>query len=302
LADAPPRQLLIRNPSIKYLRFLRGNLACAQQNAEKALKAFSAGDGIGPSDFRLLDAEILSYQGRRPGAIALLKTLGDLFRPRAILPSESFALRVGIRQRSGHDEQSDAELRKAQYLSDASKSRLMAKSCKQSNHPNSPNSLPSRRSLQKKSAGCPGKRDSYLEQAISYTWPGRPPNEATTTSSDPFSMQPLHLARRFRRARSLKPPRNLGLTYYHLGDFEKALSIFSRRKAKRRDRNASPQIDWLMTPVIHYMLDKLQQARECFDQALKIAKGIDEPAEVAISNRPRFLPLSARAVRFGKGA
>ncbi len=104
--------------------FLRGHLAAAQQNAEKAIEAFSASDANWAMRFRLLDAEILSNQGRRPEALALLNdpgvtypTSGDLAIKRALLCGLAYA-------ELGHDEQSDAELREAQHLSDASNSAL----------------------------------------------------------------------------------------------------------------------------------------------------------------------------------
>ncbi len=56
----------IRNDS------LHGNLDVAQQKAEKARKDFSASDADWPMKFRVLEAEILTYQGRRPEVLALL--------------------------------------------------------------------------------------------------------------------------------------------------------------------------------------------------------------------------------------
>ena len=76
---------------------------------------------------------------------------------------------------------------------------------------------------------------------------------------------------------------NLGLTYYHLGDFEKALSNFQQAEKEAKEiGTASLQVDWLMDAChSNYMLGNLQEAKGCFDQALKIATGIDAPAEVA---------------------
>src|ERR1700733_10471644 len=104
--------------------FLHGNLAAAQPAAEKAVEAFSAGDANWAVRFRLLDAEILSHQGRRQEAIALLNdpgvsypTSGDLAIKRALVCGSAYA-------ELGQDEQSDVELREAQLLSDASNSAL----------------------------------------------------------------------------------------------------------------------------------------------------------------------------------
>ena len=107
--------------------------------------------------FRLLDAEILSNQGRRSEAIALLNepgvtypTSGDLAIKRALVCGLAYA-------ELGHDEQSDAELREAQHLSDASNSALNGEVLQTEaiiqihrHH------LPEAGTCQKKFAGCPG--------------------------------------------------------------------------------------------------------------------------------------------------
>ncbi len=51
---------------------IRGNLDVAQQEAEQARKDFSASSADWAMKFRLLEAEILTYQGRWPEVVALL--------------------------------------------------------------------------------------------------------------------------------------------------------------------------------------------------------------------------------------
>jgi len=104
--------------------FLHGHLPAAQRNAEKAVETFSAGEANWAMRFRLLDAEILTRQGRQPEAIALLNnpmvtypTSGDPAIKRALLCGLAYA-------KLGQDGKSDAELRKAEQLSDASSSAL----------------------------------------------------------------------------------------------------------------------------------------------------------------------------------
>ena len=104
--------------------FLHGNLDVAQQKAEKARKDFSASDADWAMKFRLLEAEILTYQGRRPEVIALLNspgvtypTAGDLAIKRNLLCGLAHA-------RLGQAQQADTELQEAQRLSDASNSEL----------------------------------------------------------------------------------------------------------------------------------------------------------------------------------
>jgi CHAT domain-containing protein len=266
--------------------FLRGHLAAAQQNAEKALGAFSASDANWAIRFRLLDAEILSHQGRRPEALALLNdpgvtypTSGDLAIKRALLCALAYA-------DLGHDEQSDAELRKAQYLSDASNSQLNGEVLQTEaavqiyrNHLPEAADL-ARRSLQV----AQDRRDSYLEASDLLNLglvdiQMRHYDEALIfLNAASHRAQPIQ-ARAIMEAAS----GNLGLTYYHLGDSEKALSNFQQAETEAKEIGiAGLQVDWLMDAChSNYMLGRLQEAKECFDQALKIAKRIDAPAEVA---------------------
>src|ERR1700730_18488782 len=78
--------------------FLHGHLAAAQQNAEKAVEEISAGDANSAMRFRLLDAEILTHQGRQSEAIGLLTdpgvtlpTSGDPAIKRALLCGLAYA-------------------------------------------------------------------------------------------------------------------------------------------------------------------------------------------------------------------
>ena len=266
--------------------YLRGNLAVAQQNTEKALKAFSAGDADWPIRFRLLDAEILSSQGRRSEAIALLNDPGVTYPASGDLAVKR-ALLFGLAHANlGHDEQSDAELRKAKYLSDTSKSELKGEVLQteaiieiRRNHFPEAADLATR-SLQV----AQDRRDSYLE-ASDLLHLGlvdlqmRHYDEALI-----FLNAASHLARPIQARALLEAASgNLGLTYYHLGDFEKALSNFQQAETEAKEiGSAGLQVDWLMDAChSNYMLGRLQEAKGCFDQALKIANVIDAPAEVA---------------------
>jgi CHAT domain-containing protein/predicted negative regulator of RcsB-dependent stress response len=266
--------------------FLRGNLAGAQQNAEKAVEAFSPSDANWAIRFRLLDAEILSNQGRRPEAIALLNdpgvtypTSGDLAIKRDLLCGLAYAT-------LGQDEQSDAELRKAQHLSDASNSELNGEVLQteaiiqiRRNHLPEAADL-ARRSLQV----AQEQRDSYLEASDLLNlgrvdFQMRHYDEALT-----FLDAAAHLARPIQARLIIEAASgNLGLAYFHLGDFEKALSSFRQAEKEAEDMGTtSMQVDWLMDACeSHYMLGNLQEAKACFDQSLKVATGIDAHAEVA---------------------
>jgi CHAT domain-containing protein len=266
--------------------FLRGNLAAAQQNAEKAVEAFSHSDANWAIRFRLLDAEILSNQGRRPEAIALLNdpgvtypTSGDLAIKRDLLCGLAYAT-------LGQDEQSDAELRKAQHLSDASNSELNGEVLQteaiiqiRRNH------LPEAADLARRSLQVAQEhRDSYLEASDLLNlglvdFQMRHYDEALT-----FLNAAAHLAQPIQARLIIEAASgNLGLAYFHLGDFEKALSNFRQAEKEAEEIGTSSlQVDWLMDACeSDYMLGNLQEAKACFDQSLKVATAIDAHAEVA---------------------
>jgi CHAT domain-containing protein/tetratricopeptide (TPR) repeat protein len=266
--------------------FLRGNLPVAQQNAEKAIKGFAASDANWAMRFRLLDAEILSHQGRRSEAIALLNdpavtypTSGDLAIKRALVCALAWA-------ELGHKEQSAAQLQEAQHLSDASNSALNGEVLQTEaivqilqNHLPEAADL-ARRSLQV----AQDRRDSYLEagdllnlglvdiQMKHY-------DEALLfLNAAAHRAQPIQ-ARAIMEAAS----GNLGLAYYHLRDFEKALFNFQQAEKEAKELGTgSLQVDWLMDAChANYMLGNLQEAKGCFDRSLEIATDMEAIAEVA---------------------
>jgi CHAT domain-containing protein len=266
--------------------FLHGNLTAAQQNAEKAVKAFSASDANWAIRFRLLEAEILSNQGHQPEAIALLNdprvtypTSGDLAIKRALLCGLAYA---GL----GHDDQSDADLRQAQHLSDLSNSALGGEVLEteaiiqiRRNH------LPEAADLARRSLQfAQERRDSYLEASDLLNL------GLVDIQLKHYDEALLFLNAAAHRARAIQArvlmeaaSGNLGLTYYHLGDFEKALFNFQEAEADAKEiGTAGLQVNWLMDAChSNYMLGNLPEAKSCFHQSLKIATGIDALADVA---------------------
>ncbi len=104
--------------------FRHGNLDVALQKTEQARKDFSASGSDWPMKFRLLEAEILTDKGRRPGVLTLLNspgisypTVGDLAIKRNLLCGLTHA-------KLGQAQQADKELQEAKRLSEASNSSL----------------------------------------------------------------------------------------------------------------------------------------------------------------------------------
>jgi CHAT domain-containing protein len=266
--------------------FLHGNLVAAQQKAEKARQEFSASDADWGMKFRLLEAEILTYQGRRPEVIALLNSPGVTYPAAGDLAIKRNLLCGLAHAKLGQESLSDAELQEARRLSDASNSELNGEVLRtESVVQIYRNHLPEAADLARRSLQvAQEQRDSYLEASDLLNLglvdiQMRYYDEALT-----FLNAAAHLARPIQARPVLEVASgNLGLAYFHLGDFEKALDSFQQAENEAEEIGTSSlQVDWLLDAChSNYMLGRLPEAKECFDQALKIAKGIDAPAEVA---------------------
>jgi CHAT domain-containing protein len=266
--------------------FLHGNLDTAQQKAEKARNDLPAGNTDWALRFRLLEAEILTNQGRRPQVVALLNSPGVTYPATGDLAIKRDLLCALADAKLGQESRSDAELQEARRLSDASNSQLNGEVLRTEaviqiyrNH------LPEAADLARRSLQfAQQQRDSYLAASDLLNLglvdiQMRYYDEALT-----FLNAAAHLAQPIQARLIIEAASgNLGLAYFHLGDFEKALSNFRQAEKEAEDMGTtSMQVDWLMDACeSHYMLGNLQEAKSCFDKSLKVATGIDAHAEVA---------------------
>lgn len=266
--------------------FLRGDLDVAQQKAAKARRDFSANGADWEVKFRLLQAEILVYQGRRLEAIALLNqprvtypAAGDLAIKRNLLCGFAHAT-------LGQGQQADKELKEARRLSDASNSPLNGEVLRTEaiveiyrHH------LPEAADLSRKSLQVARQqRDSYLAATdllnlglIAVEM--RHYDEALTLLSGATdSARPIQARVVLEAALG-----NLGGAYFRLGDFEKALFNFQEAEKEAKELGTtSLQVDWLVDRgQSYYMLGNLQEAKACFEQSLRGAMAIDAPKEIA---------------------
>ena len=76
---------------------------------------------------------------------------------------------------------------------------------------------------------------------------------------------------------------NMGTAYFHLGDFEKALSNFQQAEQVATQIGAtSAQVDWLWgAGSAYYKLGNLEAATRCYEEALKDALTIHSLYEIA---------------------
>jgi CHAT domain-containing protein len=280
MADPATTFQVIRSDSI------HGNLDVARQKAEKAREEFSASSADWAMKFRLLEAEILTYQGRRPDVIALLNSpgvsypaVGDLAIKRNLLCGLAHA-------RLGQAQQADRELQEAQRLSDASNSSLSGEVLRTEavvqiyrDH------LIEAADLSQKSLKIARQqRDQFLEasdlvnlgfltlrlehydEAVALL------NEGADAAR-PIQARPLmQLALE-----------NMGVAYFALGDFEKALSNFQQAGQVATQIGAtSAQVASLWgAGAAYYELRNLEAATRCYQEALKDALTIRSFHEIA---------------------
>ncbi len=266
--------------------FLHGNLDQAQQEAEKARGDFSAGNGDWAMKFRLLEADVLTYQGRRPEVLSLLNSPGVTYPVVGDLAIKRNLLCALAHARLGQEPQSDKELQEAQRLSEASNSELQGEVLRtEAIVQIYRNQLPEAAALARKSLQFAREhRDPYLEAtdllnlglvAIEM----RHYDEALTLLDGAADVaRPIQARVTLEVASG-----NLGLAYFHLGDFEKALSNFEQAEREAKEiGTASLQVDWSMDAChSNYMLGNLPEAKSCFERSLKVATDIDAPAEIA---------------------
>jgi CHAT domain-containing protein/tetratricopeptide (TPR) repeat protein len=266
--------------------FLHGNLDVAQKKAEKARNDFSASDGDWPMKFRVLQAEILTYQGRRPEVLALLSDphtsypgTGDLAIKRNLLCAMAHA-------RLGQPQQADSELAQAQHLSDASHSPLAGEVLRtEATVQNYRGHLTEAADLFRKSLKVAREdRDGSFLEASDLLNLGMVAVEMEHYDEAVASLNEAASFAKSVQARLVLEAAlgNLGAAYYHTGDFEKALSSFQQAGQESREiGTTSAQVDWLWDAGSAYSrLGDLQQAKTCYEQSLKAAKAIDNREEI----------------------
>jgi CHAT domain-containing protein/tetratricopeptide (TPR) repeat protein len=265
--------------------FLRGNLDSAEQKAEKARKDFAA-DGDWAMRFRLLEAEILTDEGRRPEVVALLNSPGVNYPSTGDLAIRRNLLAGLAHARLGQPAQADSELHEAERLSGMSHATLSGEVLRTEavvqiyrGH------LPESADLSQKSLKIAREqRDSFLESSDLL-------NLGLVAVETRHYDEALQLlggaadAARPIQARVILELAlgNLGLAYLQLGDFERALS--NSLQAAQEGKNIgteSLRVSWLINAASsQYRLGNLSEARTTYEQALKTATAIDAAKEVA---------------------
>jgi len=263
---------------------LKGNLDLAQQRAKNARENFRFGSDW-PMRFRLLEAEIRTYQGQRQDVISLLSeksvvypAVGDLAIKRNLLCGMAYS-------RLNQPQLADRDVHEARLLSDLSHSKLNgevllaeAEIQRFNKHPIEATTL-----YKKSLEAAREQRDTFLEasdllnlgfielqqerydEAVSSL--NGAANFAKTFQSRPILQVALG---------------NLGVAYFHLGDFEKALYNFNQATEEARETGATySRVGWLWgTASSEYELGRLDEAKTSYEQSLKAATAINAREEI----------------------
>jgi CHAT domain-containing protein len=265
--------------------FEHGNLDVARQKADQARNDFAVTSPDWSMRFRLLEAEILTYQGRRPEVLTLLNTPGVTYPTSGDEAINRNLLCGFAHARLGQAQQADQELQQARSLADASHSQLQGQVLRTEGqvqvyrgHFTEAAEL-FRQSLKV----ARDQRDGFLE-AIDLLNLGYVSLNLQHYEEALAQLNEAALAARPIQARPVIEAAlgNAGLAYLDLGDYEKALANFQlAEQAARVIGTSSAQVDWLVdVGTSYYKLGKLPEAKKYYEQSLKAAQSIGSPAEI----------------------
>jgi CHAT domain-containing protein/tetratricopeptide (TPR) repeat protein len=264
---------------------IRGNLDVAQQEAEQARKDFSASNADWAMKFRLLEAEILTYQHRWPEVVALLDPPGIPYPAAGDVAIKKNLLCGLANAKLGHAQQADGELQEAQRLSDESNSSLSgevlrARAIVQIDRDH----LTEGANLSQESLKVARQqRDTFLEASDlvnlgyvalrleHYDEAEALLNEGADSARSIHARPLIQVALR-----------NMGRAYSYLGDFEKALSSFQQAEQVATQIGAAgAKVDSLWgAGSAYYKLGNLDAAARCYREALKDALTIHALNEI----------------------
>ena len=266
--------------------FLRGQLKVAHEKAEAAEKDFSGRDADWAMKFRLLEAEILIYQGHRPQVIALLNTPGVSYPASGDLAIKRDLLCAYANATLGQAQQADSELQEARRLSDAADSQLKGEVLRtQAQVQFYRNHLSDAAVLFRGSLEVARKEgDSFLEATDLLNLGYLTLNLEHYDEAVALLNEAADIARPIQAQQVMQTAQeNMGTAYFDLGDYEKALSNFQQAEEVATQIGAtSSQVDSLWgAGSVYYKLGNLEAASRCYQEALKDALTIHSLYEIA---------------------
>ncbi len=280
----PPRADLPKSYASIRGDFLHGSLDVAHARAATALEAVTAQAGAENAawavKFRLLDAEILTYQGRPRKVLALLTAAGITYPTEGDAAIEWNLLCGLAHAGTGDGDTADRELSAARRLAEASRSPRIGEVLRTEAQVKVVRNalLPANELFKQSLKVAREQHDVYLEASdllnIGFVMLEL---EHYDEALGRFS-ESATLAERI-GARTVVEAAlgNVGWAFYYLGDFERALANFQRAEREAREiGTTSAQIDWLQSAGVAYLkLGDLDQARACGEKALAAAYALN---------------------------
>jgi CHAT domain-containing protein/Tfp pilus assembly protein PilF len=264
----------------------RSDLAAAQTKAEQELKYYSGRDARRAMEFRLLEAEILTFGGRSQDVIALLSDGTSAYPPAGDIAIKKNLLCSLAHAHLGQLQQADQELQEARRLSESSHSQLEGE-------------------VLQTQGILDTHRNRFTDAGNSFRASleiARRQNDRFMQASDLLNLGWLALHAEhydealdwFRAsseiARSIQARvlletdlGDVGWAFYRLGDFENALTNFQQAGKQAGDLGSpATQILWLNNAgLCLYQLGDLKGAEDYYRKALAKAQGIDSKDLIA---------------------
>ena len=234
--------------------------------------------------FRLLEAEILVWQGRNQNVVSLLATdmpadlaTGDLGVQRQ--------MHLGVANyRLGKSLESDEHLAEADRLCGSSCPRIGELTRAHAAVEAERGRLEAADSLFRRSLEIARERHDDFQEATALMNLGfiTMLQEHFDTSVD-WSTKAHEVAQRLGAALTEeKTLGNLGWAYYRLGDFDKSEALFVEAERRAKDIGAiRDRVQWLNTlGLAHYQKNQLAEAERSYRESLEVAKQIQDPIRI----------------------
>ncbi len=258
----------------------------AQQDAEKARKDFSGHGSQWDINFRLLEAEILTYQGNSPDVIVLLSgdrsldpAVGDAEIRRQLLLSLAHT-------RLNRPQQADREFHAAQELSSVSRSSLQGEVLQTEGLIEVHRDMlaNARDSFESSLEFAQQHGDKFLETSdLLNLGTVALRTEKYGDALDRFNAASLVAQSIHARLALELALGNAGWAYYKLGDFEKSLFDFQGAEQAATDLGSAHDqlVWWTNTGLAFYRLGNLEAAETNYRKALKAAQAADDKEWIA---------------------
>jgi CHAT domain-containing protein/Tfp pilus assembly protein PilF len=265
--------------------FLRGDLVHARAECHLALQQFSQGNGEWAWKFRLLEAEVATWEGLSQDVVGLLDSELPPDLAKTDLGVKRLMLQGLAQERLGRLYDADRKLEEAERLCESSRCDLSGELARiQGVVEIERGNLDSAESFFHKSLQIARQRDdTFLAATSSLNLGVVAMRKEHYDESVDWSYASHHAAQAL-DARQIeeKVLGNLGWAYYKMGDFEKSLALFEEARQRAVDLGIMiDQIRWLNNlGLVHYQTSELSVAEDYYHQALDLARKSGNKSEI----------------------